>query len=144
MNFSFCSVAEFTPLKIPHESFTDGTTMPPKNSFGSEEDTLHAYQCGFVVQHHAPNTIQFMKYDRCALDSNQLQFLACFDAPKAIDKDRLFIITYFLSDDSISVFERRRRNSGKFFLKSTTTLFILFPKVMQVINIAINAKHPNT
>ncbi|XP_025079463.1 EF-hand domain-containing family member C2-like isoform X2 [Pomacea canaliculata] len=105
-------ITEFTPLKIPHESFTDGTTMPPKKSFGSEEDTLHAYQCGFVVQHHAPNTIQFMKYDRCALDSNQLQFLACFDAPKAIDKDRLFIITCFLSDDSISVFERRRRNSG--------------------------------
>lgn len=30
-----------------------------------------------------------------------------------VDRDRVFIISFYLCDDSISVFERPQRNSGK-------------------------------
>lgn len=57
--------------------------------------------------------IKFMEKDRCGLESNVLRFLARLDTQKPIDKDRRFIISFFLSDDTIVVFEPPVRNSGK-------------------------------
>nr|KAG5693048.1 hypothetical protein BaRGS_028808 [Batillaria attramentaria] len=56
--------------------------------------------------------IKFMEKDRRGLDSNVLRFLARLETDKPIDKDRRFIISYFLSDDTILVFEPPVRNSG--------------------------------
>ena len=55
-----------------------------------------------------------MEKDRRGLDSNVLRFLARMDTTKPIDMDRRFIISYFLSDDTILVFEPPVRNSGMF------------------------------
>ena len=51
--------------------------------------------------------------NRHGLESNVLRFVARLDTDIPIDKDRRFIISYFLSDDSIAVFEPPVRNSGK-------------------------------
>ena len=53
-----------------------------------------------------------MEKDRRGLDSNVLRFLAKMDTTKPIDMERRFIISYFLSDDTILVFEPPVRNSG--------------------------------
>lgn len=45
--------------------------------------------------------------------SNILRFFAKLITHKCADVDRLFIISYFLSDDTVSVFEPIERNSGK-------------------------------
>lgn len=58
--------------------------------------------------------IKFMEKDRRGLDSNVIRFLARMDTAKPIDQDRRFIISYFLSDDTLLVFEPPVRNSGKF------------------------------
>ena len=54
-----------------------------------------------------------MEKDRRGLDSNVLRFLGRMDTTKPIDMDRRFIISYFLSDDTILVFEPPVRNSGR-------------------------------
>ena len=56
--------------------------------------------------------IKFMEKDRRGLDSNVLRFLAKMNTTKPIDMERRFIISYFLSDDTILVFEPPVRNSG--------------------------------
>lgn len=55
----------------------------------------------------------FFYFFRCGLESNTLRFLAKLVTDSPIDKDRKFIICYFLSDDTISVFEHSQRNTGK-------------------------------
>jgi len=59
-----------------------------------------------------------MEKDRRGLDSNVLRFLARMDTNKPIDMDRRFIISYFLSDDTLLVFEPPVRNSGRLILMS--------------------------
>lgn len=45
--------------------------------------------------------------------SNILRFFAKLVTDKCVDLDRMFVISYYLSDDTISVFEPIERNSGK-------------------------------
>ena len=53
-----------------------------------------------------------MEKDKQGLDSNVLRFMASLDTEKAIDADRRFIVSYFLSDNTLSVYEPLVRNSG--------------------------------
>lgn len=85
--------------------------MPPYNGFGSEEDSLCSCM-GLLPKPPKRDFIKFMEKDRHGLDSNVIRFLARMDTSKPIDADRRFIISYFLSDDSILVFEPPVRNSG--------------------------------
>merc|ERR1712110_406897 len=85
--------------------------MPPYNGFGSEEDSLCSCK-GLLPKPPKKDFIKFMEKDRRGLDSNVLRFLARMDTKKPIDMDRRFIISYYLSDDTILVFEPPVRNSG--------------------------------
>ena len=49
---------------------------------------------------------------RHGLDSNVLRFVAKLASDRPIEIERRFIISYFLSDDTILVFEPPQRNSG--------------------------------
>ncbi|XP_076099003.1 EF-hand domain-containing family member C2-like isoform X1 [Mytilus galloprovincialis] len=84
---------------------------PPYNGWGSEEDSLCSCM-GLLPKPPKRDFIKFMEKDRRGLDSNVLRFLARMDTSKPIDQDRRFIISYFLSDDTILVFEPPVRNSG--------------------------------
>ncbi|XP_053404745.1 EF-hand domain-containing family member C2-like [Mercenaria mercenaria] len=84
---------------------------PPYNGWGSEEDSLCSCM-GLLPKPPKRDFIKFMEKDRRGLDSNVLRFLARMDTTKPIDMDRRFIISYFLSDDTILVFEPPVRNSG--------------------------------
>jgi len=92
------------PQKVARE-------VPPYNGFGSEEDSLCSCM-GLLPKPPKRDFIKFMEKDRRGLDSNVLRFLAKMDTTKPIDQDRRFIISYFLSDDTILVFEPPVRNSG--------------------------------
>ena len=87
--------------------------MPPFNGFGSEEDSLCSCK-GLLPKPPKKDFIKFMEKDRRGLDSNVLRFLARMDTKKPIDMDRRFIISYYLSDDTVLVFEPPVRNSGLF------------------------------
>lgn len=79
---------------------------PPYNGFGSEEDSLGSYL--FLMP-------QVPKADWKKLienDGMHLRFMAQFLQPSKVDKDRKFIVTYYLSHDQLSIFEKFERNSG--------------------------------
>ncbi|XP_044180673.1 EF-hand domain-containing family member C2-like [Acropora millepora] len=85
--------------------------IPPYNGFGSEEDSL-ATCLSLRPKPTRRDFKKFMEKDRKGLESNVLRFVARLDTTRPIDTDRRFIISYFLSDDTLLVFEPLQRNSG--------------------------------
>lgn len=53
-----------------------------------------------------------MEKDSSGLNSNILRFVATLKTENPVDAGRRFIVSFFLSDDTISVFEPPQRNSG--------------------------------
>ncbi|XP_048191386.1 EF-hand domain-containing family member C2 [Perognathus longimembris pacificus] len=85
--------------------------IPPYNGFGSEEDSLRTC-IGLRPTPHQRNFKKFMEEDSYGQISNILRYFAKLITHNCADVDRLFVISYFLSDDTISVFEPIERNSG--------------------------------
>ena len=102
--------------------------LPPYNGFGSEEDSLCSCM-GLLPKPPKRDFIKFMEKDRHGLDSNVIRFLAKMNTNKPIDMDRRFIISYFMSDDTILVFEPPVRNSGKYSLKLINGQHNLCPRI---------------
>ncbi|NXC38118.1 EFHC2 protein, partial [Penelope pileata] len=105
-------IEDFTPVsyKAPPPPKPE-KTFPPYTGFGSEEDSLCSCM-GLLLKPPQKDFKKFMEKDRTALESNTLRFLAKLVTDNPIDKDRKFVICYFLSDDTISVFEHIQQNTG--------------------------------
>lgn len=105
-------VEDFSPVAYKQSAYQGlPKQWPPYNGWGSEEDSLCSCM-GLLPKPPRRDFIKFMEKDRRGLDSNVLRFLARMDTSKPIDMERRFIISYFLSDDTILVFEPPVRNSG--------------------------------
>ena len=114
---------EFTPTKRPKpDGIVMEKTYPPYNGFGGEEDSLGNCK-DLIPKPPRKNFIQFMEKDKQGLDSKVLRFLAKLESNIPTDKNRNFIISYYLSDDTIEVFEPHVNNSG--WLTFLKTPFIL-------------------
>ncbi|XP_037644734.1 EF-hand domain-containing family member C2 [Sebastes umbrosus] len=100
-------IEDFTPVqyKAP-EAPKPPRLVPPYNGFGSEEDSLSSCQ-GLLPKPPQKDFQKFMEKDR-----NVLIFHAKMVTTDPVNRDRVFIISFYLSDDSIGVFERPERNSG--------------------------------
>ncbi|XP_044091372.1 EF-hand domain-containing family member C2 isoform X3 [Neovison vison] len=85
--------------------------FPPYTGFGSEEDSLRSC-IGLRPTPHQKNFRKFVEKDSYGNISNILRFFAKLFTHKCADVDRLFVISYFLSDDTISIFEPIESNSG--------------------------------
>lgn len=82
-----------------------GIIIPPHNGIGSEEDSL-GYIYKLVPK---PPKKDFFKW----VDQQvSLRFNAVFSNPKPEDAIRKFIITYYLNDDSLQIYEPPAKNSG--------------------------------
>ncbi|XP_033003020.1 EF-hand domain-containing family member C2 [Lacerta agilis] len=105
-------VKDFTPIpyKAPPPPKVE-RKFPPYHGFGSEEDSLCSCS-GLLPKPPQKDFKKFMEKDRKGLESNILRFLAQFITTDPIDKDRKFIVSYYLSDDTIQVFEPPQRNTG--------------------------------
>ncbi|XP_025953804.2 EF-hand domain-containing family member C2 isoform X1 [Dromaius novaehollandiae] len=105
-------IMDFTPIpcKAPPPPKIE-KKFPPYTGFGSEEDSLCSC-LGLLPKPPQKDFKKFMEKDRNGLESNILRFLAKLITDSPIDKERKFIISYFLSDDTISVFEPIQRNTG--------------------------------
>ena len=80
--------------------------VPPYNGFGSEEDSL-GYVYNLVMK--KPKGDFFKSVDN---DKKILRYTARFNTRVPEDVDRRFIISFYLADDSLSVYEPAVRNSG--------------------------------
>lgn len=82
------------------------TLIPPYNGIGNEEDTL-----GYIYKlvPDKPKGNFFKSVDN---DKKILRFTARFNTKVPEDVDRRFIISFYLSDDGISIYEPAQKNSG--------------------------------
>ncbi|NXS53837.1 EFHC2 protein, partial [Brachypteracias leptosomus] len=105
-------IEDFTPVpyKAPPPPKAE-KKFPPYTGFGSEADSLCSCM-GVILKPPQKDFKKFMEKDRSSMESNILRFLAQPVTDSPIDKDRKFIISYFLSDDTIAVFEHTQRNTG--------------------------------
>ncbi|KAG9349598.1 hypothetical protein JZ751_028046 [Albula glossodonta] len=105
-------IEDFTPVdfkaspapKVPRE-------VPPYNGFGSEEDSLCSCK-GLVLKAPKKDFKKMMEKDRQGLVSNVLRFIGKMVSDNPVDLERIFIISYYLADNTISVYERTKRNLG--------------------------------
>merc|ERR1712127_329769 len=80
--------------------------VPPYNGFGDYEDSLGQQD----RLQPKPKKVDFFKI----MDNSAkiLRFTACFNTRVHEDKDRRFIISFYLSDDSIGIYEPEQKNAG--------------------------------
>ncbi|KAI5935620.1 EF-hand domain-containing family member C2 isoform X1 [Manis javanica] len=97
------------PCKAPRPPKME-RKFPPYTNFGSEEDSLHS--CIDLMPTPHTKIRKFMEKDRNVNISSTLRFFAKLFTCKCADVDRMFVISYFLSDDTVSVFEPIEKNSG--------------------------------
>ncbi|XP_058714164.1 EF-hand domain-containing family member C2 [Poecile atricapillus] len=105
-------IVDFTPIEyktLPPPK--PEKIIPPYNGFGSEEDSLSSCMSVVVKAPHKDYR-QFLVKDRYGMDSKILRYGAKLITDNAIDRERKFIISFFLRDDTISIFEYAERNSG--------------------------------
>ncbi|KAF4099887.1 EF-hand domain-containing protein 1 [Onychostoma macrolepis] len=80
--------------------------IPPYNGFGSLEDSMQ--NClSLIPEPPKKDVIKLLEND-----NKVLRYVARLDSQNPLDEGRRFILSYYLSDDMISVFERSTRNSG--------------------------------
>ncbi len=80
--------------------------VPPPTGFGSDEDSLGSFL--FLVPKQ-PKTDQ---KKLLACDGILLRFSAQLSGAAPVDRDRKFVVTYFLADDTLMCFETFERNAG--------------------------------
>jgi len=81
-------------------------TVPPYNGFGSEADSLA--NCLNLIPKPVCQDLQRFLNNQ----GKVLEFHAKFTDPKPEDRDRRFVITYYMDDDTCAVYEPIKRNSG--------------------------------
>jgi hypothetical protein len=82
--------------------------IPPYNGYGSEEDSLKNVKYINFQGKFSENYIERFKRDK-----HILRFLCKLISPIASDEERQFLISLFLRDNSIQVYEIAKRNSGR-------------------------------
>eukprot|EP00002_Diphylleia_rotans_P008038 TRINITY_DN1772_c0_g1_i1.p1 TRINITY_DN1772_c0_g1~~TRINITY_DN1772_c0_g1_i1.p1 ORF type:complete len:566 (-),score=119.53 TRINITY_DN1772_c0_g1_i1:135-1832(-) len=80
--------------------------LPPYNGFGNEEDTIG--NCLLLMP--KPPRKDLVKL--ITKDHKVLRFLARMITKVPEDVDRRFVVSYYLNDDTISIYEPSQRNSG--------------------------------
>ena len=79
---------------------------PPYNGFGDEQDTLGQM---YKLIPQRPKKDFFKAMDN---DKRILRFTAKFNTRVPEDLDRRFIISFYLADDTIGIYESAQKNSG--------------------------------
>ncbi|XP_064535803.1 EF-hand domain-containing family member C2 isoform X1 [Drosophila montana] len=105
-------IQDFTPQPVPDRSDerasnpSQARRLPPYNGWGSYEDSEG--NC-ITVEPKAPQADfkKLMKYDGCIL-----RFGAKLMSSIRENCERSFVISYYLADDTIQIYEIPRRNSG--------------------------------
>ena len=93
-------------VEMPQPREAKPREIPPYNGFGDETDTL-GYIYKLVPEKPKGNFFKSVDNDR-----KILRFTARFNTRVPEDVDRRFIISFYLSDDSLSIYEPAQKNSG--------------------------------
>lgn len=80
--------------------------IPPYNGWGDEVDSL-GYVFNLTMKKPKRDFFKYVDQEK-----KVLRYMARFNTTAPEDVDRRFIITFYLNDDSISIYEPAMRNSG--------------------------------
>jgi EF-hand domain-containing protein 1 len=99
---------EFMPgsIRMPEAPEPTERQIPPYNGFGNEVDSL-GYIYDLIPK--KPKGDFFKSVDN---DKKILRYTARFNTRVPEDVDRRFIISFYLADDAISIYEPAVKNSG--------------------------------
>ncbi|KAM9704326.1 EF-hand domain-containing protein 1 [Menidia menidia] len=99
---------EIKPIEVKRKDnvLQENREIPPYNGFGSLEDSLQ--NC--LSLNPDPPKVNLLKIFEN--DGKVLRYIARLESPNPEDEGRRFILSYFLSNDMISIFEKPTRNSG--------------------------------
>jgi len=98
---------DLADIEIPVEKITQPVArIPPHTGFGGEADSM----ASVIALRPKPPKKDLVKL--MTLTDKILRFVALCESGLPEDKDRRFIITLYMSDDTISVYEKKSRNSG--------------------------------
>ena len=114
---------DFTPVGFKTQSHTSGNSttleivIPPHNGFGSDEDSLG--NCLSLLPKPPKRDFgRFMQLDKAGYETHVLRFLARLDSatadPAGLNEQRRFIISFFLADGTVSVFEQSTKGVGMY------------------------------
>jgi hypothetical protein len=106
-------VTEFAPIDVSEPATVPPVAkVPPPTGFGTEEDSMVSVE-RLVLTAPKRKSGKYMPTDVTAADGSFiLRFLATLDSEDPLAADREFIISYFLEDDTCSVYEMPKHNSG--------------------------------
>eukprot|EP00760_Papus_ankaliazontas_P018499 PhM_4_TR17513/c0_g1_i1/m.51060 len=100
-------VTDFTPIDVrPAPKERVRREPPPHNGFGDEEDALGSWK-NLVLKPPKRDMAKFMDNS-----GTSLKFELKMVTNDPCDEIRRFVLTYFLADDTIAIFEPAVRNSG--------------------------------
>ncbi|KFQ24830.1 EF-hand domain-containing protein 1, partial [Merops nubicus] len=100
-------ITDFQPVEIKKKPLQEiPRVIPPYNGFGTLEDSLQ--NCLSLFPKPPRKDIFKM------LENNHkvLRYEVALESPNPVDRKRRFILSYFLSNDTISIYEPPTRNSG--------------------------------
>jgi Ca2+-binding EF-hand superfamily protein len=92
-------------VQLPERTVPRAPT-PPYTGYGTWEDSMGS------VTHLVPKQPQKDAVQLFEHSGKVLRFKAKFSKPKPEDVDRLFVVSYFLEDDTLSIHEPPQRNLG--------------------------------
>ncbi|MCL4157331.1 UNVERIFIED_CONTAM: hypothetical protein GTU68_062609, partial [Idotea baltica] len=106
-------ITEYKPIPYTMTKTKTIEKMPvPYNGWGTEEDSLGNCE-HFIPKEPKTDFKKFLALDRRGLESHILRFRAHMDTDNPIDSERVFIINYYLMDDTLQIDEPIISNSGK-------------------------------
>lgn len=93
------SISKPSPIPVNQD-------LPPYNGFGSLEDSKQSC-LSLIPQPPKKDFIKMLEND-----GKILRYAAVMDSLHSADQNRCFIISFWLSDDTMSIYEPSQRNSG--------------------------------
>eukprot|EP00993_Chasmostoma_nieuportense_P002401 NODE_319_length_2416_cov_30.574050_g297_i0.p1 GENE.NODE_319_length_2416_cov_30.574050_g297_i0~~NODE_319_length_2416_cov_30.574050_g297_i0.p1 ORF type:complete len:755 (-),score=240.05 NODE_319_length_2416_cov_30.574050_g297_i0:151-2376(-) len=100
-------LTDFTPINISQPGPAKiHVEPPPYNGFGDEEDSLGSWK-HLVLKAPKKDVQKYMQHA-----NHQLKFELKMAGGDPTNASRKFVLTYFMADDTLSIFEPAQRNSG--------------------------------
>jgi len=101
--FNYKQIAD---LPTEDEPTAKEINAPASTGFGSEEDSMGSFL--FLNPKKPKKNYRKMREN----DRKEMRFLAKFANPTVQDADRRFVVTFYLGDEKVGVYEKSERNSG--------------------------------
>jgi hypothetical protein len=85
--------------------------VPEHNGIGSEEDSMQSVR-SLISKPPMKKAGKYSRPQTSVVDSMTMRFAAQFQTTHKDDAKRRFLVSYYIDDDTVSVFEKNQRNSG--------------------------------